>query len=352
MSTKDNIVLNSSDLQRFVAELLIAAGFDPGQAQTTATVLVWADLRGHASHGVMRLPRYLEWAKDGTIDKSAKPIVVRRKSAIVTLDARRTIGAAALSAAAEEAVHTARETGIGWVLVKDHTHAGALGYFARLVTDAGLMAVAMVASRPLMAYYGTRDAAISTNPLAIGLPGGMLFDMSTAAIAKGKISAAKAAGRNLPLGVACDETGEITTDPARAVTILPLGGQKGAGLSAMIEGLTSLALANPLIATALTSDVEAKDFRQNALIVAIDPSAILDDADVAAGVADFSSTLKSQPRAAGFDEILMPGERGDREAARRTRDGLPVASATWKELTALAAKLGVSVPAPGGAGPQ
>jgi ureidoglycolate dehydrogenase (NAD+) len=338
------VIVASSDLQAFAASLLAAAGFDAGQAQKTGEVLVWADLRGHASHGVMRLPRYLEWAGNGTIDKSAAPIVVRRKGAIVTMDARRTIGPFALSMAADEAVQQARQTGIGWVLVKDHSHSGAVGYYARRITDAGMMAMVMVAARPLMAYYGTRDAAVSTNPLAIGLPGGLLLDMSTAAIAKGKINAAAAAGRPLPEGVACDADGQLTTDPARAVTILPLGGPKGAGLSAMIEGLTSLALANPLIATALSDASSAKDFRQNGLIVAVDPEAIVDGNDIAANASEFSAALKSQERAAGFEEILMPGERGDREAARRGRDGVPVAMKTWKQLTALAEKFGVSLP--------
>lgn len=337
------VIVTASELQVFVVELLTKAGFETGQAQTTADVLVWADLRGQASHGVMRLPRYLEWAQDGTIDKAAIPNVSRRKGAVVTIAANRAIGPVALSAAAEEAVRQARNTGAAWVLVKDHSHAGAVGYYARLMTDAGMMAMVMTASRPLMAYYGTRAAAVSTNPLAIGLPGGMLLDMSTAAIAKGKINAAAAAGRVLPEGVACDAEGRLTTDPVSAVTILPLGGPKGAGLSAMIEGLTSLALANPLITTGLSDASEAKVFRQNGLVVAVDPEAIVDDSDIAASATEFSLALKSQKRAAGFEEILMPGERGDREADRRRRHGVPVALKTWKQLTALAEMFGVNL---------
>lgn len=338
------VVVVSSELQAFAASLLAAAGFNADQARKTAEVLVWADLRGHASHGVMRLPRYLEWAEDGTINKAAIPNVVRRRGSIVTIDAQRAIGPVALSMAADEAIKQSKQTAVGWVLVKDHSHAGAVGYYARLITDAGMMAMVMTASRPLMAYYGTRSAAVSTNPLAIGLPGGMLLDMSTAAIAKGKINAAASAGRLLPEGVACDADGQLTTDPTRAVTILPLGGPKGAGLAAMIEGLTSLALANPLIATALSDGSEAKDFRQNGLVVAVDPEAIVDASDVTAGAAEFAAALKSQKRAAGFEEILMPGERGDREAARRLRNGVSVAMKTWKQLTALAEPFGVSLP--------
>lgn len=340
----ERVTVAAGELEKFATALFVSGGLPAGHAATTARVLVWADLRGHASHGVMRIPRYLEWVVDGTIDKTATPVTTRRKGAVVTIDARRTIGPAALEEGARVAVAQARETGVAWVLVKDHSHSGPIGYYARLITDAGMMAMAMSASRPLMAYYGTRNAALGTSPLAIGLPGGLLLDMSPASIAKGKIMAAQAAGKELPPGVACDADGLPTTDPASAKTILPLGGPKGAGLAAMIEGLTSLALANPLLSTALTDEKEARDFRQNALIVAVDPEAVMDGADIESQARAFAAALKGQPRADGFDEILMPGERGDREAARRLREGVPILPKVWKQLTALAAGLGVPLP--------
>lgn len=338
------VTVAADALERFAADLFVAGGLMPDQAAITAKVLVWADMRGHASHGVLRIPRYLEWVGDGTIDKAATPVIARRRGAIVTIDARRTIGPAALSDATQTALDQARETGIAWVLVKDHSHSGPIGFYARTITEAGMMAMVMTATRPLMAYYGTATAAVGTSPLSIGLPGGLLLDMSPAAIAKGKITALQAAGKALPDGAACDAEGRPTTDPSRAVTILPLGGAKGAGLATMIEGLTGLALANPLIVTALTDAKEAKDFRQNALVVAVDPLAVADDADMAGGVAELSQALKAQPKAAGFDDILLPGERGDRVAARCLEQGVPVLAKVWKELVALAATLSVPLP--------
>ena len=334
----------AGDLHRFAVAIFEAAGFSTAHAHATADVLVWADLRGHASHGVMRIPSYLGWAAKGIIDPSARPVVTRRRGAVVTLDARRAIGPAALVEAAGIAAEQARETALAWVVVKDHSHAGAIGYYARLIAEAGLMAVVMTGSRPLMAYYGTRDAAVATNPLAVAMPGGFLFDMSSAAIAKGKIAAAAASGKALPRGVACDADGQVTTDPAKAVTILPLGGAKGAGLSLAIEALTSLSLGNPLIASALGDAREAKDVRQNSLVVAVDPEAIEGGGDVAQGVAETAHALKAQPRAQGFDEILMPGERGDREAARRSVGGIRIAAKTWAELAAVASEHGVAMP--------
>jgi len=339
----DPQVVKSAALVRFAADLLGAAGFPGDVAEQAAEVLVWADLRGHASHGVMRLPTYVAWTAKGIIDPAAKPSVTRSKGAVEVIDAARALGPWALTMAADAAVERARETAVAWVLVRDHSHAGAIGYYARRIADAGMMSVVMTASRPLMAYYGTRGVAASTNPLAIGTPGGWLLDMSSAAIAKGKILAAAAAGKPLPEGVASDADGNPTTDPAKAVTPLPLGGPKGAGLSVMIECLTSLALANPLIATGLSDAKEAKDFRQNGLVVAIDPAVISDDADLASATSDLDAALKTQPRATGFDEVLHPGERGDRMEAARRSDGIPIAAKTWGQLASLAEAQGLAM---------
>lgn len=338
------VTFGADTLERFATELFMASGLSAAHAATTAKVLVWADLRGHPSHGVMRIPRYLEWIADGTIDRNATPVIARRKGAIVTIDARRTIGPAALAMASGTAVQQARETGIAWVLIKDHSHSGPIGYYVRQLTEAGMIGMVMTGTRPLMAYHGTSHATVGTSPLAMGLPGGMLLDMSPAAIAKGKIAAAAAAGKPLPVGAACDVDGIPTIDATRAVTILPLGGAKGAGLAAMIEGLTSLAVGNPLISTALSDAREAADFRQNALVVAVDPDAILAGADIAAEVRQLSDALKQQPRAAGFDEVLLPGERGDRAAAAGRRDGVQVLPKVWLELVHLAPTLGVALP--------
>lgn len=339
------LTIGQHELEHFATALLMAGGLSSAHAAQTARVLVWADLRGHASHGVMRIPRYLEWMGEGVIDALASPIETRRKGAIVTIDARRSMGQVALDLAAETAVRQARETGIAWVLVKNHSHGGSIGYYVRRVTDQGMIGLAMTASRPLMAYFGTKDASVSTNPIAIGLPGGMLLDMSSAAIAKGKINAARAAGKQLPEGVAIDGDGYATTDPLKAAVILPLGGAKGAGLSVMIEGLTSMALANPLIESALRDPAERSDFRQNGLVVAIDPTAILDDSDIAAMAENFAAAIKAQPRADGFDEVLVPGERGDREMARRAKAGVPLSTKIWRELEAQANALDVALPA-------
>jgi ureidoglycolate dehydrogenase (NAD+) len=338
------VIVQPEALRLFVRDLFLKSGFSASDATVTADVLVWAELRGHASHGVLRIPTYLGWAKKGTIASAAKPEVVLRKGAVVRLNAHRSIGPAALTLASDLAVETAREHAVAWVLVQDHSHAGAIGYYARRIADAGMLGLVMTASRPLMAYHGTKGAVLSTNPIAIAAPGGLVLDMSTSAISKGKISAAIAGGTQLPAGAAVDAEGRPTTDPAKAETLLPLGGAKGSGLSLMIECMTSVALANPLISSALADAKEAKDFRQNGLVIAMDISVLGGEGSFESRAGMLAESIKSQPRATGFDEILMPGERGDGEMARRDAQGIPIAGKTWNELAPLAATLDVALP--------
>jgi ureidoglycolate dehydrogenase (NAD+) len=339
----ERITLAAEPLRALTRELFRKAGIADEQAALTADVLVWAELRGHPSHGVWRIPLYVGWIDSGIIDAAARPNIALRKGAVVKLDGGGAIGPAAMGPAAEAAIAQAREHAAAWVLVQDHAHAGALGFYAERVAAAGMAAIVMSALRPMMAYHGTRGAAVSTNPIAIAMPGGIMLDMSTSASSRGKLAVAKATGRPLPPGIALDRDGRPTTDPDAAATLTPMAGPKGAGLSLMIECLTSVALGNPLIAPAL-ADPKMKDHvRQNSLIVAMDLSVTGTDG-LATNLEGLARAIKAQPRADGFEEVLMPGERGAREARMRRRDGIVIPAATWRQVGAVAKRFGVAMP--------
>jgi ureidoglycolate dehydrogenase (NAD+) len=327
-------VIGAEPLRAFARDIFRKAGLPEDQAAVTADVLIWAELRGHPSHGVWRIPLYTGWIGSGIINVGARPKVVLSKGAVAKIDGGGAIGPAAMAPAVDTAIAQAREHAAAWVLVQDHTHAGAIGFYAERVA----------ALRPMMAYHGTRGAAVSTNPIAIAMPGGIMLDMSTSASSRGKLAVAKATGKPLPSGIALDKDGRPTTDPNAAMTLTPMAGPKGAGLSLMIEALTSVALGNPLVASALNDRKLMSQVRQNSLIVAMDVSVLGDMAGLKQNLASLAQSIKAEPRAEGFDEILMPGERGTREYEKRMREGIPIAMKTWQEVNELAARLGVAPP--------
>ncbi|MDP2800347.1 MAG: Ldh family oxidoreductase [Phreatobacter sp.] len=335
----------ASTLERYAGALLEAGGFAPDHAVQTAEMLVWANLRGVESHGVLRIPRYVEMVALGLINPTASVRQVAGRGAVCVLDADRAPGAVAMNAASDRAIAQARDHGVGWCVVKRITHAGAIGVYAEKIAAAGFAAMVMTASKPLMIYHGARSEGVSTNPLAIAVPTAdparpMIFDMSTAAVAAGKITAAKDAGRAIPLGWAVDAEGRETTDPAEVKAVLPMAGPKGTGLSLMIEILASVLVGNPLITLALRDGIEPGG---NGIVVALDPSAFGAADQFPTGVSDLAAAIKALEPATGAS-VLLPGERGDGERLRRLADGIPVADGTASRLAALAAKLGVQVP--------
>lgn len=345
MASPGGLRITAPALEAYAGALLEAGGFAPSHAAETAEMLVWANLRGVESHGVLRIPRYVEMVGLGLINPEAVVRQVAGRGAVCVLDADRAPGAVAMNAAGEKAATLARDHGVGWCVVRRMTHAGAVGIYAERIANAGLVGLVMTASKPLMIYHGARSEGVSTNPLAIAVPTAdagrpMIFDMSTAAVAAGKITAAKDAGRPIPLGWAVDAEGRETRDPAAVKAVLPMAGPKGTGLSLMIEVLASVLVGNPLLTVALRDGSEPGG---NGIVVALDPSAFGAADAFAPGVSDLAAAIKALEPAAG-GAVRLPGERGEGERRRRLVEGIPLAAGTASRLAALAAKLGVEVP--------
>lgn len=344
------VLVSADDLRALVAGVFRARGTGEAEAAAVADALVWANLRGIDSHGVSRVPRYLELFDKGESVPGALPTVARPRAAIAIVDAHAAPGPVALNRAADEAVACARDCGVGWASVRGTVHTGAIGYYTSRVADAGLAAVGVVAGVPNMAYAGARGAAVATSPLSVAVPAGrhglVLLDMATAVLALGRIAQLKAAGKELPPGAALTADGEPTTDPALAKVPTPVGGAKGSGMSLVFEMLASGLVANPIVPGYHSGTKEGRRHRQNAFILAVDISAFLPLDEFTATVDDTVDAIKSLPPADETREVLVPGERGRRSEAERAASGIPLGPKAWRELTEIATGLGVAVPAP------
>ncbi|MGH7392134.1 MAG: Ldh family oxidoreductase [Candidatus Rokuibacteriota bacterium] len=337
------VVTPADALRRFAREVFVRAGMPAAHAATVADVLVWADLRGVEGHGVSRIPRYLEMIAAGDLDPGAAPVVTVDTVASVLIDAGRAAGPIAMTAAMQAAVGKAREASVGLALVRGTTHTAALGYYTLAAARAGMAAIALAGSVPMMAYHGAHAVGLATNPISIAVPGAgepLLLDMATSAISMGRLLQARRTGQPLPAGAALDRNGHPTTDARAAELPLPLGGPKGSGLSLMIECLTSLVVANPIIAGALEGAADGRRHRQNGLALAIDVARFCDPASFQSQVRRLVAALKSLPHDPDID-LLMPGERGSRALEQRTRGGIPIPRAVFDALESVAERLGV-----------
>jgi LDH2 family malate/lactate/ureidoglycolate dehydrogenase len=344
------VLVSADDLRAMTAGIFEARGVGEADAAAVADALVWANLRGVDSHGVSRVPRYLELFDKGQSVPDAAVTVERPRAAIAIVDAHAAPGPVAMNRGADEAVAGARDCGIGWASVRGTVHTGAIGYYTSRVAEAGMAAVGVVAGMPNMAYAGARGAAVATSPLSVAVPAGrhelVLLDMATAVMALGRIAQLKAAGTELPPGAAVTADGEPTTDPALAAVPLPAGGAKGSGMSLVFELLASALVANPIVPGYHSGTKEGRRHRQNGFILAVDVSAFLPLDEFTATVDQTVDAIKSLPRSDEAAEVLAPGERGRRCATDRRRTGVPLGPKAWRELTGLADALGVPVPAP------
>jgi len=346
--TGAEIRIQSATLRPFIKALLEAAGVAGEMAQEWTASLLWANLRGVDSHGVLRVPRYVELLKRKTINPSPSIRVERRAGAITVLEADRAPGAIAMARAMKEAMSSARTTHIGWCAARNITHAGAVGYFALQAAEAGMAGIVMTASGPLMAYHGARVSGVSTNPLAIAFPAGRrpayLLDMSTSTVAMGKLMSARDAGRDVPLGWGIDAQGRDTIDSTKVATLLPMAGPKGSGLSFMIECLCSLTIRNPIVASALEAGGFLDNPFLNGIAVAVDLAAFGDMEHIRAEADRLGDAILALPTAAGIDRIFLPGERGDSTLQEREHNGIPLPRGTWTRLLACAKDLGITPP--------
>jgi ureidoglycolate dehydrogenase (NAD+) len=350
---KNRVFVRHGDLEQFIVEVFRAKGMGAEDAEVIADALVWANLRGHDSHGVVRLPRYLDLIASGEMDPTARPAFALDTPVRFVLDAKRCAGPIAMRRASALASERAKTGGLCVGLVRDTTHTGAIGRYAEWIAQRGCIALIAVAGIPLMAYHGARVRSVSTSPLAIGVPTGrgpLVLDMATSVAALGRLVQARAAGDAIPDGWAIAEDGTLTTDPKAAAIPLPLGGPKGSGLSLMFEFLAGILSGAPVLAPALGPQHRTQH-TQNAFILVLDVAGFRPPVEFAADADALIDVIKALPRRAGFEEILLPGERGGRIQAARGASGIPIAPSTWEALDRLAGELKIDLP-PLVAGPK
>lgn len=348
MTDGNSIRIGKAELEAFVSAIFVAVGLTREHAGEWAKMLVWANLRGTDSHGIIRIPRYIDLINAKSINAKPNIRVERKTAAAVVLETDRAPAAVGMTRAVQEAVLCAKQAGVGWCAARHTTHTGAAGYFAQQIAEHGMAGIAMSASGPMMIYPGTKVAAVSSNPIAFAVPRQngrpYLLDFSTGVVANGKIMGAADRGEKIPIGWGVDKEGRDTTDPKAVENVLPMAGMKGAGLSFMIECFTSLLLSEPRIAPDLESWAIGDDPFLNGSIVAVDPAAFGDRERFLREAERLGTAIAGLARADGVDTIMLPGERGDGIRAEREKNGIPIPQGTWQRIAKAAEKLGVKTP--------
>lgn len=335
-------------LERFVVVLMTKLGLPNNDARTVASALVQADLGGVPTHGLGRLPNYIARLQKGLVNPRPAIRFVREFGATALLDADNAMGQVAAAHAMRSAIRMAEEFGIGLVAVRGSNHFGAASFYCDMAVAAGMVGLALSNTPPGMAPHGGRAAFLGTNPIGIGIPTDsappISIDMATSTAARGHVLKAQREGRSIPLGWAVDAAGEPTSDPdaALAGALLPLGGAKGYGLALAVEVLCGV-LAGAAVGPEMPSFFDDWEQPSNVghVLGAINVGAFAEPRAFRQRTDQLIHDIKQVPPAAGFEAVLVPGERRARTAAQRRSQGVELASATIAQLNRLAEELGL-----------
>ena len=343
-------IIAAETLEDTIRRLLAACGTPADEAETVARHVVDANLCGHDSHGAIQIPIYIDRVEKGHIVPGAPFEIVRESPTTTVVDGHWGFGYAIAERALKLTMEKAEAQNVAACTIFRQSHVGRLGAYPTMAAKAGFIAM-MTAdsgrSAKSVAPFGGAEARLGTNPIAMAVPSArgepVLIDMATSAVAAGKIKLAQARGKPIPEGWIVRADGGASTDPndfGNGAVLLPLGGSeghKGYGLSAMVEILSGLL-------TGLGFGVEPTGRHNDGCFLALfKAAAFRDPGEFGREVDEFVDYLKGTRVAAGFEEVLAPGEIERRNAEPRRANGIDIEDATWNQFRALGEKYGVAV---------
>ncbi len=352
-----SVLVQAKPLEQLVSAVFTAAGCPPDESARIGRYLVRANLTGHDSHGVIRVPRYLAWLRQGHLRPGQRIEIVQETESTAVVDGRFGFGQTVGPQAVALGIDKANRAGIAVVALRRSGHLGRIGDWAETAAEAGLISIHLVnvSGSVLVAPFGGTERRMATNPLTIGIPvtegPDLILDFATSLVAEGKALVALKGGKALPPGGLIDSDGGATTDPADfygrsaswpapeplgSAALRAMGEHKGSGLAFMIE----------LLAGALTGSgccgPGERPLVNGMLSIYLAPGFFDSDHYFARELRTYVTFFKSARPAEPGGEVLVPGEPEQRTRTRRLGEGIPLPAETWASIAAAAREVGLA----------
>lgn len=343
---------SAQQLREMAIQLFTAAGVPKNETEEVAFHLVDANLAGHDSHGVIRIPRYLEMIRKGLVQPGAPIEIVKESPAAVVLNGNWGFGQVVAKRAMEIAIERAATAGSCAITAYNSNHIGRLGAYPLMAVERNMIGMVMVNNHGgglLMAPFGGRARRMSPNPIAFAAPtkqgAPFLMDITSSMTAGGKIMVKRNRKEPLPEGWIIDAEGNPSTDPQKFYgppegAILPLGGSmghKGFALAMMVEILCGA------LSEAGCSRKDAPRVGNGIFAFVLNPTHFTEHSAFLDRLEALITFIKSSPTLPGFEEILIPGEPEFRTQQRRAQEGIWIEDTTWEEICAAGKELGVQL---------
>ena len=352
------MLIKAEPLSRLVSDIFLAQGCSAQESARIGTYLVRANLTGHDSHGVIRVPRYCHWMDQGGLKADRQLTIVTESPVMAVADGNSGFGQTIGPLAVQLGIDKARQSGVSIIALRRSGHLGRIGDWAEMAAAAGQVSIHLVnvSGSILVAPFGGAERRLATNPVAIGVPlpgeAPLILDFATSRVAEGKVMVALNGGKPIPEGSLIDRDGSLSADPALfygqdratgvpdpkrgSAAIRAMGEHKGSGLSFMIE----------LLAGALTGSgccgPGERPLTNGMLSIYMDLEFFDSDDHFATEARQYVDFFKSAKPAAPDGEVLVPGEPERRTREKRLAEGIPLPEEAWQAILRTAEAAGLS----------
>ncbi len=331
------------ELEDTIAQAFERAGMAPDKARTSARFHAEASCDGVYSHGLNRVPRFVDYLQKGWVDAAAEPVRVRQTGPIEVFDGQRGPGILNALAATDRALELASEHGVGIVAMRNTTHwmrGGAFGWHA---AERGKILIAWTNTESCMPAWGATNTRLGNNPLVMAVPradGPVVLDMAMSQYSYGKLQTTRLRGQQLPYPGGFDSEGTLTSDPGAIEAsrrILPTGFWKGSGLTILLDVLAAI-----LSEGAATHDIDAIDQGSctgcSQIFIAFDPDRLGSAAHMQEVVEGMAAYVNGSTPADPDRSVTYPGQNTRRTRAEHLANGVIVDDDIWQEVRALAGR--------------
>lgn len=351
------VTIKVANLIDFVADIFEHADSSPEEARRIASYLITANLTGHDSHGVIRVPVYIRWKSMGSIVPNQTPEVVVDTPSLVVVDGKFGYGQTVTPQAVKLGIDKCKKAGLAALALRNSGHLGRVGDWAEMAAAEGLVSIHFVtaAGSLLVAPFGGVEKRFSTAPYCVGIPrqgqDPIVLDFATSVVAEGKVLVASRGGKKLPKGALIDADGTLSEDPTVLYgpyetegprdhtkgtgAIRAFGEHKGSGLAFICE-----LLGGALTGTGATS--ANRRFANGMLAFYIDPKVVDPSPFFDEEVTRYTDFIRATRPIAGVDQVLVPGDPERKTRAERTANGVPLPDDTWAAIVSTAREVGVS----------
>lgn len=344
----NEVLLDVDRLRRFCTEVFVKVGLQRDDAFIVADSLVFANLRGIDSHGILRLPHYARRLALGGSKANPNIAILKEKPACALIYGDNGMGQVIGHHAVKMAIQKAKTVGVGFIGVKGSAHYGAASYYTNMIAQEKMIGFTTTNTTQIMAAWGGAKKVMGNNPISIAIPykeKTLALDISMSRVSGGKIKLYAKENKKIPKGWGLDKAGCDTDDPNDVITggaYLPFGEYKGYGLAVMMEVLAGVLTG----ANMLSQNRSWWKYPESPLNLGQCFGAI--DIDCFVGIEEFEARLeamieeiKASPLAEGSKGIYMPGEL-ELAVEEERRQGIPVSESIWKDLLDVAQDYGVS----------